>query len=428
MLAAAREDYAREARAGRPVWRRSRATPSGWTRWCAMVVDAACDRMATPVAVCAVGGYGRRALCLHSDIDLLIVFGGTIGREEERFVKAVLQPLWDLRLALGQHVRELGRLRRARSRQPRVPARRSSTRATSPATAISTSELAARLAERRRTRVALDPLARADRAASRTSSTTRSISSSLTSSTRRAGSATSPRFATLRVLAPERSTAADATAGDRVAGRRGLPAPRPLGAASASRPRRQHAHPRAPGEGRRHAGRCRGAAAAARRSADGRILPARAGRRLGRWRRRAARRPAAAPAMPRAISVGRHFEVTADGVRFADPEPRRASAVAVARGVPDRARTTAARCRSRRSACIEQNLRSLHRRRLRRDRRGSACSCAQLLAPAPGPLRAALGNARLRAAQSHLSRSSRRFTAAWSATSITSTPSTSTRC
>ena len=70
------------------------------------VVEAARDRTALPVAVCAVGGYGRRALCLHSDVDLLIVFDGAIEAREEAFVKAVLQPLWDLRLELGQHVRE----------------------------------------------------------------------------------------------------------------------------------------------------------------------------------------------------------------------------------------------------------------------------------------------------------------------------------
>ena len=57
--------------------------------------------------VCALGGYGRRTLCLHSDIDLLIVFEGTDRRDEERFVNAVLQPLWDLRLTVGHQVREL---------------------------------------------------------------------------------------------------------------------------------------------------------------------------------------------------------------------------------------------------------------------------------------------------------------------------------
>ena len=61
----------------------------------------------TPVAVAALGGYGRRALCLHSDLDLLIVFDGRIGESEERFVKAVLHPLWDLQLAVGHQVRVL---------------------------------------------------------------------------------------------------------------------------------------------------------------------------------------------------------------------------------------------------------------------------------------------------------------------------------
>jgi [protein-PII] uridylyltransferase len=106
-LAAAREEYAAEARqglGGRATVQRYADRMDGLVR---TVVDAASDRTATPFAVCAVGGYGRRALCLHSDIDLLLVFDGTIAQPEERFVNAVLQPLWDLRLALGQHVREL---------------------------------------------------------------------------------------------------------------------------------------------------------------------------------------------------------------------------------------------------------------------------------------------------------------------------------
>jgi [protein-PII] uridylyltransferase len=60
-----------------------------------------------PVAVFALGGYGRRQLCLHSDIDLLVLFGGTIAAPEERFLHAFLNPLWDLGLTIGHHVREV---------------------------------------------------------------------------------------------------------------------------------------------------------------------------------------------------------------------------------------------------------------------------------------------------------------------------------
>ena len=59
------------------------------------------------VAVFALGGYGRRELCLHSDIDLLVLFAGVIGREDERFLHAFLNPLWDLGLTIGHHVREV---------------------------------------------------------------------------------------------------------------------------------------------------------------------------------------------------------------------------------------------------------------------------------------------------------------------------------
>src|SRR5687767_12923614 len=62
---------------------------------------------ATPVVVLALGGYGRRHLCLHSDIDLLILFGGTIGTPEEAFLRAFLHPLWDVGVVVGHQVREL---------------------------------------------------------------------------------------------------------------------------------------------------------------------------------------------------------------------------------------------------------------------------------------------------------------------------------
>jgi [protein-PII] uridylyltransferase len=60
-----------------------------------------------PVAVFALGGYGRRELCLHSDIDVLVLFAAPIESLDERFLHAFLNPLWDLGLTLGHHVREV---------------------------------------------------------------------------------------------------------------------------------------------------------------------------------------------------------------------------------------------------------------------------------------------------------------------------------
>jgi [protein-PII] uridylyltransferase len=110
LLAAARDEYATEARKGRgglDVVARLADRMDGLVR---MLVDYAKSQTELPFAVCALGGYGRRALCLHSDLDILIIFDGTITADEEAFIKAVFQPLWDLRLSLGQHVRELADL------------------------------------------------------------------------------------------------------------------------------------------------------------------------------------------------------------------------------------------------------------------------------------------------------------------------------
>ena len=60
------------------------------------------------VGVWALGGYGRRELCLHSDIDLLVLFAGEIGLPDEQFLQRFLNPLWDLGLTVGHHVREIG--------------------------------------------------------------------------------------------------------------------------------------------------------------------------------------------------------------------------------------------------------------------------------------------------------------------------------
>ena len=62
------------------------------------------------LALVALGGYGRNHLCLYSDIDILILFAEPIGAADERFLKSMLHPLWDLRLEVGHHVRDLSDL------------------------------------------------------------------------------------------------------------------------------------------------------------------------------------------------------------------------------------------------------------------------------------------------------------------------------
>jgi [protein-PII] uridylyltransferase len=62
---------------------------------------------AQPVAILALGGYGRRHLSLHSDVDVLVLFDGPIGADDERFLSGFLHPLWDLKLVVGHQVREI---------------------------------------------------------------------------------------------------------------------------------------------------------------------------------------------------------------------------------------------------------------------------------------------------------------------------------
>ena len=72
------------------------------------IYSSAHDPRVAPLALLALGGYGRKQLCLRSDIDLLVIADGAIGAVEERCLKAILHPLWDLRFDVGQQVRELG--------------------------------------------------------------------------------------------------------------------------------------------------------------------------------------------------------------------------------------------------------------------------------------------------------------------------------
>jgi [protein-PII] uridylyltransferase len=105
-LAAARREYTEAAsrgRAGRDVQVRYTTQIDALVQ---QLAGRARDHSGASLAVCALGGYGRRSLCLHSDIDLLILFEDVIAPPEERFINALLQPLWDLGLSVGHHVRE----------------------------------------------------------------------------------------------------------------------------------------------------------------------------------------------------------------------------------------------------------------------------------------------------------------------------------
>jgi len=62
---------------------------------------------ATSSLIVALGGYGRRQLCLQSDVDVLLLFDGPIGPAEEGRVRAILHPLWDLRFSVGHQIRQM---------------------------------------------------------------------------------------------------------------------------------------------------------------------------------------------------------------------------------------------------------------------------------------------------------------------------------
>jgi [protein-PII] uridylyltransferase len=58
----------------------------------------------THVSILATGGFGRRELHPHSDLDLILLFGQQLQIADEEFLKAFLHPLWDLGLTVGHHV------------------------------------------------------------------------------------------------------------------------------------------------------------------------------------------------------------------------------------------------------------------------------------------------------------------------------------
>ncbi len=60
-----------------------------------------------PYAIIALGGYGRQEQCIHSDIDVLILYNKRVGDQAEALIQEMIYPLWDSKFDVGQSVRTL---------------------------------------------------------------------------------------------------------------------------------------------------------------------------------------------------------------------------------------------------------------------------------------------------------------------------------
>ncbi len=60
-----------------------------------------------PYAIIALGGYGRKEQCLHSDVDVLLLFKKGVPEEAKSLVQEVFYPLWDIGLDVSYATRSL---------------------------------------------------------------------------------------------------------------------------------------------------------------------------------------------------------------------------------------------------------------------------------------------------------------------------------
>lgn len=67
-------------------------------------------RSAIPVSLLALGSYGREQLCVHSDIDLMIVYVPLEGYNTEAIIEKFLYLAWDAGLKLGHRVHKVSEL------------------------------------------------------------------------------------------------------------------------------------------------------------------------------------------------------------------------------------------------------------------------------------------------------------------------------
>lgn len=76
-----------------------------------MFGDYAPMKNSIPLSLVALGSYGREQLCVHSDIDLMIVYKDIPGYNLKEMIEKILYILWDTGLKLGHRVHTVEELR-----------------------------------------------------------------------------------------------------------------------------------------------------------------------------------------------------------------------------------------------------------------------------------------------------------------------------
>lgn len=69
-----------------------------------MFGDYAPMKNSIPIALVALGSYGREQLCVHSDIDLMLVYKDIPGYNSKEMLEKILYILWDTGIKLGHRV------------------------------------------------------------------------------------------------------------------------------------------------------------------------------------------------------------------------------------------------------------------------------------------------------------------------------------
>ncbi len=60
-----------------------------------------------PIAITALGSYGREQLCIYSDIDIMIIYEETSGYNIQQIIESLLHIFWDAGLKLGHRTHEV---------------------------------------------------------------------------------------------------------------------------------------------------------------------------------------------------------------------------------------------------------------------------------------------------------------------------------